>query len=641
MADVIAAVSTGSQISAIGIIRLSGEGCALVADRVFRRTNGGSVSQCAPRKLTLGTLQDAQGRTIDQCMAVFTPGPNSYTGEDTVEFHCHGSPAVLAAGLDALYRNGARPAGRGEFTKRAFLNGRMDLTSAEEFHCHGSPAVLAAGLDALYRNGARPAGRGEFTKRAFLNGRMDLTSAEAVIDLIEAETADAAANAAGQVTGRLQKKLEPIYNDLTDLCSHFHAVLDYPDEDIDDFRLHSYTDTLRANAKSLYDLLNTYGQGQILKRGVRAAIVGKPNVGKSSLLNALAGYERVIVTEVAGTTRDTVEESVRLGNTVLRLIDTAGIRSTEDRIEAMGVQRSMDALSDADLVILVLDSSALGNTVLRLIDTAGIRSTEDRIEAMGVQRSMDALSDADLVILVLDSSAPLTEEDQSVIRLCCDLEQDRIEAMGVQRSMDALSDADLVILVLDSSAPLTEEDQSVIRLCCDLEHVVVLLNKSDLKPVIRPVDLPFMDIIPFSAKTGEGMEMLADWVELKFAGSAPCDGSILTNARQYDAIRRAYESMLSAIQALMMEMLADWVELKFAGSAPCDGSILTNARQYDAIRRAYESMLSAIQALMMGFTPDAVLTDVELAMESMGEVTGATVREDITARIFERFCVGK
>lgn len=453
MADVIAAVSTGSQISAIGIIRLSGEGCALVADRVFRRANGASVSLCAPRKLTLGTLQDAQGRTIDQCMAVFIPGPNSYTGEDTVEFHCHGSPAVLAAGLDALYRNGARPAGRGEFTKRAFLNGRMDLTSAE-----------------------------------------------AVIDLIEAETADAAANAAGQVTGRLQKKLEPIYNDLTDLCSHFHAVLDYPDEDIDDFRLHSYTDTLRANAKSLYDLLNTYAQGQILKRGVRAAIVGKPNVGKSSLLNALAGYERVIVTEVAGTTRDTVEESVRLGNTVLRLIDTAGIRSTEDRIEAMGVQRSMDALSDADLVILVLDSST----------------------------------------------------------------------------------------------PLTEEDQSVIRLCCDLEQVVVLLNKSDLKPVIRPVDLPFMDIIPFSAKTGEGMEMLADWVDLKFAGSAPCDGSILTNARQYDAIRRAYESMLSAIQALMM-----------------------------------------------GFTPDAVLTDVELAMESMGEVTGATVREDITARIFERFCVGK
>ncbi len=453
MADVIAAVSTGNQISAIGIIRLSGPGCAQIADKVFQRINHASLSDAPPRKLVLGELSDAKGRIIDQCMAVYTPGPNSYTGEDTVEFHCHGSPAVLAAGLDAIFRAGARPAGRGEFTKRAFLNGRMDLTSAE-----------------------------------------------AVIDLIEAETADAAANAAGQVTGVLQKKLNPIYDVLNDLCSHFHAVLDYPDEDIDDFRLEHYSAALKSSAKELYALLSTYGQGQILRRGVRAAIVGKPNVGKSSLLNTLAGFERVIVTEVAGTTRDTVEETVKLGSTVLRLIDTAGIHQTDDRIEAMGVERSMAAVKDADLVIFVCDGSQ----------------------------------------------------------------------------------------------PLTQEDHRVIEMCCDLQNVIVLLNKSDLKPVVRPIDLPFMDIIPFSTKTGEGMDLLTDAVDVMFAGQAPCDGSILTNARQYDAIRRAYESMLSAMQGLMT-----------------------------------------------GFTPDAVLTDVEIAMEAMGEVTGATVREDITARIFERFCVGK
>ncbi len=453
MADIIAAVSTGNQISAIGIIRLSGEGCVHVAQKVFKRINGAPLSEAPARKLVLGELSDAGGRMIDQCMAVYTPGPNSYTGEDTVEFHCHGSPAVLAAGLDSIFRAGARPATRGEFTKRAFLNGRMDLTSAE-----------------------------------------------AVIDLIEAETAEAAANAAGQVTGVLQKKLNPIYDALNDLCSHFHAVLDYPDEDIDDFQLQNYSAQLKANAKALYAILSTYHQGQILKRGVRAAIVGKPNVGKSSLLNTLAGYDRVIVTEVAGTTRDTVEETVKLGSTVLRLIDTAGIRDTADQIEAMGVERSMEAVKSADLVIFVCDSSQ----------------------------------------------------------------------------------------------PLTDEDQSVIDMCCDLQNVIVLLNKSDLKPVVRPIDLPFLDIIPFSTKTGEGMDLLTDAVELMFAGESPCDGSILTNARQYDAIRRAYEGILSAMQGLMM-----------------------------------------------GFTPDAVLTDVELAMEAMGEVTGATVREDITARIFERFCVGK
>ena len=452
MSDVIAAVSTGRQVCAIGIIRLSGDGCIAVAERVFTPLNK-PLHEAANRKLVMGTLHDARGRVIDQCMAVCSRQPNSYTGEDTVEFHCHGSPAVLAAGLEALYHAGARPAGRGEFTKRAFLNGKMDLTQAE-----------------------------------------------AVIDLIEADTADAAANAAGQVGGVLQKKLAPIYEELVNLCSHFHAVLDYPDEDIEDFGLQNYTATLRAAAKELYALLQTYGQGRILRQGVAAAIVGRPNVGKSSLLNRLAGFDRAIVTDIPGTTRDTVEESVMVGSTRLRLIDTAGIRQTADTVEAMGVERSKKALEEADLAIF----------------------------------------------------------------LC------------------------------DGSQPLTQEDRDIIELCMDAPNAIALINKSDLGKTVQPGELPFMTILPVSIKEGTGLEMLPEVLE---------------------------------------EM--------FGGGMPCDGSILTNARQYDACRRAYEAMLESLKGLKLGQTPDAVLTDVEAAMEAMGEVTGATVREDITARIFERFCVGK
>ena len=453
MAHPIAAIATGLVRSGIGILRMSGDGCIDLANRVFALYNGQALSSLPDRKLTRGTLFDAQNRPIDEAMVFVSHAPHSYTGEDTVEFQCHGSPAVLTAGLSALLSNG--------------------------FH---------------------QAGPGEFTKRAFLNGQMDLTQAEAVIDLIDAETADAAANAAGQVAGVLRKQLDPIYDSLMDICSHFHAVLDYPDEDIEPFRLQSYVDTLQSASRKLDALLSSCRRGNFIKNGVQTVILGAPNAGKSSLLNALAGFDRVIVTDIPGTTRDAVEQTVTLGRHLLRLLDTAGIRDTSDTVEHLGVERSFQAAQSCQLAFFVVDGSK----------------------------------------------------------------------------------------------PLTPEDEAAMDAALQAPEAIAILNKQDLPCVIDPSELPFSYVIPVSCAKQDGLDLLE--------------------------------------QAL---------DMVFDDEAPCDGSILTNARQADAIAKSRASIEAALSSLRLGMTPDAVLVDVEAAMEALGEATGRVVREDITNRIFERFCVGK
>ena len=453
--DTIAALSTPAAPGAIGILRLSGPRALEIVRACFRPLGRRELTEHPPRTLVYGDLLDSGGVPIDRALCTYSLGPASYTGEDTAELHCHGSPMVLTLGLEALFAQGARQAGPGEFTRRAFLNGKLDLTQAE-----------------------------------------------AVGDLLEASSQEGVRQAAGQLSGALSQKIEEIYSALVDVMAHFHAVLDYPDEDIDPFTQSGLEQALQTQAAALKALLASYQRGRMLRQGVKCALVGRPNAGKSSLLNALAGYERAIVTDIPGTTRDTVEETVELGGVPLRLIDTAGLRESADPIERLGVERSRAAMEEAELIFVVLDQSQ----------------------------------------------------------------------------------------------PAGEEDVALVRQAAERAHTIILLNKNDLPCRLEwTEELERAAAVSVSAKTGDGLDALAELVAKTFP--------------------------------------------KETGAAY--GALLTNQRQAQAAQRALESVNRAGAALAAGVTPDALLTDVEEALSALGELTGQSVSEDVTARIFQRFCVGK
>lgn len=307
--DTITAVATPFGEGAIAMLRLSGSNALEIAGRVCR-VSSGEVATLRPRRLHRAQLLAADGAVLDDVLVSVHRAPASYTGEDVVEVTCHGGILV---------------------TRRA--------------------------LDALLAAGARAAAPGEFTQRAFLNGKMDLTQAEAVMDLISAQTDLALRAASEQLAGRLGQRVNGLREDLLSLVAHIEAYIDFPDEDIDPDTGAALLARFDGGLAALDALLATAGQGRILREGVRTVIYGEPNVGKSSLLNALVGHERAIVSEIPGTTRDTVEEFINLRGLPLRLIDTAGLRDTADPVENAGIARTRDTLARADLALRIVDAS--------------------------------------------------------------------------------------------------------------------------------------------------------------------------------------------------------------------------------------------------------------------------------------------
>lgn len=309
MEDTIAAISTPYGKGGISIIRVSGKDAIEIADKVYKNEYGKRLTKVKSHTINHGFAVNSDGKVIDEVLVSVMKAPKTYTGEDVAEINCHGG-----------------------------------IISTEVI------------LSALLKAGARLAFPGEFTKRAFLNGRMDLCKAESVIDIINAKTKDAHTLSVHQLKGSLSDSIGKIREKLLVLTAHLQVLIDYADEDLEPLTDDEYLDGIKDALMDVEALIKTSQRGQIIREGIKTAIAGKPNVGKSSLLNLLYGDERAIVTDIEGTTRDTITESVLLGGVMLNIADTAGIRETDDAIEKIGVEKSRKALEDADLVLFVLDA---------------------------------------------------------------------------------------------------------------------------------------------------------------------------------------------------------------------------------------------------------------------------------------------
>ena len=453
--DTIAAIATALSHSGIGIIRISGEEAIAVADRIFYPKNHKKLSESDSHTIHFGIIK-YEGQVIDEVLVLLMKGPHSYTREDTVEIDCHGGVLVMQKILSVVCKAGARLAEPGEFTKRAFLNGRIDLSQAES-----------------------------------------------VIDLINSKNEFAYQSSIKQLQGSVRDKICSLRERILHETAFIEAALDDPEH----YSLDGYSTSLEQIVDGLKEeighLIPTADQGKILKEGIGTVIVGKPNVGKSSILNILVGSDRAIVTEVAGTTRDVLEEHI-----------------------------SLQGIS------------------LNVVDTAGIHDTEDIVEKIGVEKAKQYLKDADLVLYVVDSSRELDEEDEEIAAMIKD------------------------------------------------KKVIVLLNKSDLQPVLEEKQFGHLSshVLSVSAKEQEGVDQL-----------------------------------FSTIQ-----------ELFFHGEVSFnDEVVITNIRHKNALADALESLEHVSKSILDGMPEDFYSIDLLDAYAYLGLIIGEAVEDDLANEIFSKFCMGK
>lgn len=451
--DTIAAISTPVGSGGIGIVRISGSEAIEIANKLFIPRKGKPLAERKSHTISYGNLV-YKGEVCDEVLVSLMRAPNTYTREDVVEINCHG----------------------------------------------GIRAVTAV-LEAVLKSGARLAEPGEFTKRAFLNGRLDLTQAEAVIDIINAKTDKSREAALKRLDGRLCRKIKALREDILTMIAHIEAAIDYPEHDDETMTYSMIADGVHRVSGAVQSLIDGADIGRIYNEGIKTVILGRPNVGKSSLLNAVIDEERAIVTDIPGTTRDVLEELINIGGIPLKLIDTAGIRDTDNAIEKIGVEKSRK----------------------------------------------------------------LAEE------------------------------ADLVLLMLDGSRKMTDEDRELISLSENKKRII-LINKTDLEQNIALDEISTLDPIFVSVKTDMGIEQLYDRIKEMFL-----KGDIAEN----------------------------------------DEALISNERNKNSLYKAKLHLDNVLETVNNRMPEDFISMDLTQAYESLGEITGESLEEDIIDKIFSEFCLGK
>ena len=545
--DTITAIATGLKAAGISIIRLSGSQAFEIADRVFRSVSGKTVREMKSytvsyghiiKKDSLSDKKENKDAIIDEVLLIKMAAPSTYTREDIVEIDCHGGIIVTKKVLET---------------------------------------VIAAG--------ARLAEPGEFTKRAFLNGRIDLSQAEAVSDLISSESESAVINSIRQLNGNIRDKISELRNKLLTKTAYIEAALDDPEH----ISLDGFDDELSETIKDVYldinKLIKSFDNGRIIKNGINTVILGSPNVGKSSIMNRLLGKDRAIVTDIPGTTRDTLSESVVIGGNInneisrtdenslydgirLNIIDTAGIRETDDVIEKIGVDRARKAAEEADLILFVIDISRDG-------------MTESEIKELSV------IKDKKTIII-------LNKSDLGTFESSKDVSNKAIAETGDEKCSDDGYKGSVNCLQTDSETEQKQGTDSLFKIIYEITGCQPILYNSENTQ--KPADNHSINVVQISAKTGDGIENLENCISRMF----------------------------------------------FTEEIDSDDNIyISNLRHKILLDKASKSLENVMKAIEQGLSEDFYTIDLMDAYTSLGLITGEHVEDELANKIFSEFCMGK